>query len=147
MRHNPEYFQWCLQRLTPHQYAVYCACQYIGEAETTSEAIAQMVGFSVRIVRHHMRAVHRLGFIRYDVSNKTGTVILWVRQSAEERAPAMGAIARKKLSVNLQNSTGKIYTVRRGQIRRFCIEQGLNRNGIYELIDSKRDEYKGWRCV
>jgi predicted ArsR family transcriptional regulator len=77
---NQEYFTWCLQRLTPHEFCVYQACAFIGaDTENSMQTISDICSISVDTVRHHMKSLQKLGFVQYDSTNGTGTTLLWVR--------------------------------------------------------------------
>lgn len=144
---DAEYLQWCLSRLTAHEYCVYLAAQAIaqfGEVETTMQEIANICCLRPDSVRHHMKALRRMNFVAYDGTNGTGTVILWVRRSPDEKMPS-DRVLKGRMSVVLQSPEGVSHVVKRGQIREFCRKYDLNRRSIYDVLEARRRHYKGWR--
>lgn len=140
-----EELSWCMSKLSPHQFVVYLVCRQLGnDCETEMQEIADVVGLSGDTVRHHMKQLQKLDFVRYDSSTGTGTVLLWVRLSPHDKAPNLAWLKRGRLSVRLKSPEGKIHTVKRGDFRAFCEKKGINRRCLYDLLEHKRKQYKGW---
>jgi Winged helix-turn-helix DNA-binding len=141
---NQDFFVWCLQRLTPHEFCVYQACAFIGsDAEISMQVISDICSMSADTVRHHMKSLQKLGFVQYDSTNGTGTVLLWVRRTTQDK-PLSVYHLKGRTSVTLINPDGEFFQIKRGEIRKFCEEKRLNRRCIYDILEGNRRSHHGW---
>lgn len=90
-----------------------------------------------------MKNLQNLDFIRYDSTNGTGTVLLWVRQSIKDMPPTAPQI-RGRMAITLISPDNKKITIKRGLIADFCKRNNLNRRAIYDVLEGLRPQYKGW---
>lgn len=85
---DTDFLAYCFKQLTSHQLSVYLACRMIGPTETYLSQIAELCDFSsVATVHHHMKALHKKGFILYSAKPHIGTKIYWIRTSKIQRVP------------------------------------------------------------
>jgi len=143
-----EYFTWCLGKLSPTEFIVYKACEFIGEEARTSMAdIGGFCNLHEDTVRQHMRRLQRERFLFYhSTGGEMGTTILWLRKGMAEQPPQKGNLL-KKMAITLWGPDKKAVQIvpgHGGGIIGFCERHGLNRTNVYRLLSGELKTYKGW---
>lgn len=146
---NAEYLRYCLGTLTDQQFAVYCTLQAIPLGQTfTLAEVAEIMGRSPEHhdrLRTHFKNLEHKKFIIYRSMPGQGHELLWIRTTAEEKAPLAQSFKLRACEYVVCHPEHGRKKLTHGNIRAFVERHGLKYRAFRAVLSGDRNHHHEWR--